>query len=206
MTHSEALDVKDWPRAYNDHRHPFWWGIMGLIVIEATVVATFLASFFYLWIINTAEHKSGWPPSELSSPPLLYPTINTALLIFCGWTMYYGGIVMRRGKPMAFFWTVFFCCLSAAVVLYLRWLQMLSFPFQWDEHAYASFFWLLTGFHFLHVLSAFIGTAIIGWFAYIGFYTRESHLAVQVDTLYWYFVVGGWLPMYVVMYLIPGSS
>lgn len=201
----ELLDVSKWTRAYNDHRHPFWWGIVGLIVVEATVVATFLASFFYLWIVNVAENRSGWPPSSLDQPPLLYPTINTILLLVCGWSMYYGGIVMDRGKAMAFVWCAVLCCGCAGVILYLRWLQFLAFPFRWDENAYASFFWLLTGFHFIHVASALIGTAIIGWFAYKGFYTKDSFLAVQVDTLYWYFVVAGWLPIYFVLYFASGG-
>lgn len=199
----DPVDVTGWTRYHADQRHPFWWGILGLIAIEVTVIATFLASFFYLWIVNVAEGRMGWPPGGTELPPLLYPSINTALLIVCSLAMYYGGIVMQKGQNWRFFWSVVVCCVAGAIVMVLRWLQFLELPFLWNENTYASFVWVLTGFHLMHVISAVLGTAVIGWLAAKGYYTEQRRIGVQVDTMYWYFVSGIWIPIYFVLYWTP---
>ena len=201
--HDEPLDVSGWTRFHADEKHPFWWGILGLIAIETTVVAAFLVSFFYLWLVNVAEDRMGWPPRGTALPPLLYPSINTGLLVICSLAMYYGGIVMQKGQNWRFVWSVVVCCGAGAVVMWLRWLQLYQLPFSWKENAYASFVWALTGFHFMHVTSAVLGTAVIGWFAAKGFYTEQRRIGVQVDTMYWYFVSGTWIPIYIVLYWTP---
>lgn len=196
----KPIDVSQWSRLHYDHKHPFWWGIIGLILVECTVVATFLASYFYLWIVNT--DRGGWPPEGMSRPDLLYPTINTVLLLGCAYFMYYAGIVTEKERGRKLFWACNACCLLALLVLGLRWLQFQALPYKWNEHVYASFIWVISGFHFLHVASALLGTAVIGWFGKEGYYTYERRLGVQVDTLYWYFVVAAWIPMYVTLYLV----
>ncbi len=199
----KTVDVSTWRREYADHRHTFWWGIIVLIAIEITVVGAFITSYFYLWVLNVADKGGGWPPMGTELPPLLYPSINTVLLILCSISMYYGGIVMQRGEARKFFWLVVFCCLAGFLILYLRWLQFMALPFDWKENAYASFVWTLTAFHFVHLTSAILGTAVIGWFTYEGYYTKERMLGVQVDTLYWYFVSASWVPVYFVLYWTP---
>lgn len=198
-----VIDVSKWPREHADHRHTFWWGILLLIVVEATVVAAFVTSYFYLWTMNVAEKSGGWPPAGTELPPLVYPSINTVLLILCSISMWWGGVVMERGQARKFFWLVVFCSIAGIVVLYLRWLQFLALPFDWKLNSYASFVWTLTGFHFVHLSSAVLGTIVIGWFAYKGYYTKERMLGVQVDTMYWYFVTIAWVPIYLVLYWTP---
>jgi heme/copper-type cytochrome/quinol oxidase subunit 3 len=168
-----------------------------------TVVACFIVGYFYLWIVNVAEDRTGWPPRGTGLPPVLYPGLNIGLLAICALSMYYGGIVMEKGRGIAFAWTVVVCCVAAAVLLWLRWLQFEALPFALGDNAYASFVWLMSGFHFLHVLSALLGTAAIGWLAVKGYFTARRRIAVQVDTMYWYFVALAWVPMYVVLYWLP---
>lgn len=200
---NSVIDVSQWSRDHYNHIHPTWWGILFLIVIEVMVVGGFITSYFYLWILNTSEFHLSWPPGHTELPPLIYPSINTALVILCSISMYYGGILMEQGRRWPFVGTLVFCCGAGGVALFLRWLQFKSLPFTWKDNAYASFVWVLTGFHFLHLSSAVIGTALIGWFAMKGYYTRQRRLGVQVDTMYWYFVSVAWIPMYLVLYWAP---
>ncbi|MBW3599640.1 MAG: cytochrome c oxidase subunit 3, partial [Planctomycetes bacterium] len=203
IMHRESIDVSTWPRFHADQKHPFWWGILGLIAIETMVVAAFLVSFFYLWIVNVAEDRMGWPPPGTEPPPLLYPSINTGLLIVCAVSMWYSGVTMERRQFWRFVWTFIVCCAAGGAVMWLRWLQFFKLPFSWKENAYASFVWTLTGFHLMHVTSAVLGTALVGWFGAKALRSEKRRLAVQVDTMYWYFVSGIWIPIYVVLYWTP---
>lgn len=208
MRQEFVLDVSDWSRFSTKKEHPLWWGIMGLVVIEVTVVAGFLVSYFYLGLAQGARPElssivSAWPPAGVDPLPLLYPSINLGLLAFCSATMFYAGIAMRKGQHKALVAMFALCTLAALVVLYLRWLQIQSFPFRWSDHAYGSIVWTLTGFHFAHVTSALLGTAAIGVLAARGYFGERRQLAVDVDTLYWYFVSFIWLPIYLVLYWAP---
>ena len=197
---TEIIDVTNWRRDYHDDRHPFWWGIIILILIEMTVVLGFVSSFFYSYISHLSE-ASSWFPSQPA--PILLPSINTVLLFLCALSMYYGGVVMDKGKQMYFFYLVIFCCIASGIILYLRWLQLDGLPFDWKESSYASFVWTMSGFHFVHLTSALIGTAVIGYFSYKGYYDKERQLGIQVDTMYWYFVFIAWIPMYFTLYILP---
>lgn len=199
---SAPVDVSEWTRFHADRKHPLWWGIWGLIAIELTVMVTFLASFFYLWIVNVASGE-GWPPPGTELPPVLYPTLSTVLLIVCAASMYYGGNVMAKGQNIRFAWSVVVCSIAGGLVTLLRWLQFDKLPFAWDTNVYASFVWTLTGFHLMHVISAVLGTIVIGWLAAKGYYTEQRRLGIQVDTLYWYFVSFIWIPIYIVLYWTP---
>ena len=199
----KPIDVTNWTRFHDDKKHPYWWGILGMIVIESTVILIFLASFFYLWVVNVSTDRMGWPPEGTVLPPLLYPSLNIVLLGICAWSMWYGGVVMKRGRNIAFAWLVVLCCGCSALLLYFRWLQFEAFSFNWKENAYASFVWILTAFHFMHVAAGVLGTALIGWLAYKGYYTRQRMLGVTIDTIYWYYIAAGWLPIYFVLYWAP---
>jgi heme/copper-type cytochrome/quinol oxidase subunit 3 len=199
----KPLDVTNWSRDYPDKRHPFWWGIVLLIIIEVTVVIGFIMSFFFLWLSHARLESSSWIPYSSAEIPLLYPSINTFLIFLCALSMYYGGIVMDKNKTKNFFWSVVFCCVVGLAVLYFRWLQLSQLNFNWKANAYASFVWTLSGFHFLHLTSAIAGTAVIGLFTAKGYYSKVRQLGVKVDTLYWYFVFAAWLPMYLILYWCP---
>jgi heme/copper-type cytochrome/quinol oxidase subunit 3 len=203
MNISAPIDVSSWSRYPNEQVHPMWWGILGLIFVEATVVAIFLVSFFYLWIMNSIESDNIWSLHMDKTVPMTLPTINMGLLLICAWSMWYGGLAMQRGQSMRFVGTVVLCTLCGSIALYLRWLQFSLFPFHWDESAYASFFWVLTSFHFVHLLSAILGTVAIGWLAAKGYYKKWRYIGVQVDTMYWYFVVASWAAMYGSLYMAP---
>lgn len=200
-----VIYTSSWSRTVHDDRHPFWWGIMILILIEMIVVIGFLSSFFYLWISHL-DSPTSWLIVDPWETSLFYPSINTFLLFLCAASMYYGGVVMDQDKEWHFFWSTVFCCIVGGLALYLRWLQFSRLPFKWNDHAYASFVWTLTGFHFLHLTSAVLGTAVIGLFAARGYYSKDRQLGVKVDTFYWYFVFLAWIPIYLVLYWVPRWS
>jgi cytochrome c oxidase subunit 3 len=203
-----VVDVGDWSRFATKHHHPLWWGVLGLVVIEVTVVAGFLVSYFYLGVAQGARPElqslaAQWPPHGVRPLPLLYPSINVGLLLLCAASMFYAGLAMRkeqRGRLVASF---VFCTVAGLAVLYLRWLQLQEFGFRWSEHAYGSMVWLLTGFHFAHVTSAVLGTAAIGVLCAVGYFGERRQLAVDVDTMYWYFVSFAFIPIYLVLYWVP---
>jgi cytochrome c oxidase subunit 3 len=73
--------------------------------------------------------------------------------------------------------------------------------FQMSSHAYGSMFYLMTGFHGLHVLG---GILFMGATAYVAGRGSKAPAAptVEVCAYYWHFVDVVWVGMFVTLYLI----
>lgn len=193
-----TVDASQYSRFNPDNRAPVWWGIIGLIIIEASVVTVFIAAYFYLQLMSDA-----WPPPGVSPPDMLLPSINVGLLLASGAAMVIAGRFIKKDKNTPFVILILTAVALNMLVLVLRWQQFEQFDFRWDEHAYGSAIWTLTGFHFIHVVSAVIGTAVIGILGLKGYFDSRQQIGVIVDTFYWNFVSIAWIPFYIVIYWVP---
>jgi cytochrome c oxidase subunit III len=185
-------------KRFAPHTHPLWWGILGAVAIEGAVVATLLTSYFYL-----AAQAAAWPPKDVAPPPLFWPTVVLILLPLSSLTMWWAGKGSDAGDRRQLALGVTASVVLACLALVARSIQMARFEIGWSEHAYGSMLWAITGFHFTHVVSAVVGTAVVAWLAWGGYFTPQRQLGVVVDTLYWYFVAGVYLPIYLVLYWAP---
>lgn len=195
MRHEISVDVSQLPRLNPGREAPIWWGVLGLVLIEATVVFFFVAAYFYLQMMSDT-----WPPVGVSQPDRVRPTIEVVLLLASGGAMLLAGRAMNRDRNNRFVFFIFLAVGLNVLVLVVRWQQFQQFGFRWDEHAYGSAVWTLTGFHFIHVVSAIIGTAVIGILGVKRYFTPRRQIGVIVDTLYWNFVSLAWIPFYLTIY------
>jgi cytochrome c oxidase subunit III len=76
-------------------------------------------------------------------------------------------------------------------------------PYSWSDHAYGSIVWLIAGFHSLHVISLVLKSLLVAVIAWRGYFDEHRYLGVEVNGIYWHFVVLVWVPLYVVLYWGP---
>ncbi|MGP0174196.1 cytochrome c oxidase subunit 3 [Pseudomonas sp. NCHU5208] len=193
-----VVDVSSLSRFQAGPEAPLWWGIVGLVLIEGTVVASFIASYFYLRL-----YQPQWPPAGVAPPELLWSTLNLIMLLASCVTMWWAGNQLKQDRRRRFTLATATSVLLASLVLLSRWQQFHALDVRWDSSPYGSIVWTISGFHFLHVISAVIGTAVVVLLGLRGFFTRQRQIAVVVDTLYWYFVGLVWIPLYLVLYWVP---
>lgn len=193
-----AVDASDLTRLPKGTDAPVWWGIIGLILIELSVVFAFVVSGLYLQMINEQ-----WPPPGITPPDVFLPSVSVAVLLVSCITMRLASNAINKDQINRFVIYTFTSVALACAVLVMRWLQMDALEVRWDQHAYGSLVWTISGFHFLHVVSAAIGTAVVGLLGVLGFFNSKQQIAIVVDTLYWNFVALAWLPFYWVVYWAP---
>ena len=80
-------------------------------------------------------------------------------------------------------------------------LEYAEAPFQIDSHAYGSIFYLMTGFHGLHVVGglAFMGAVVA---AIVGLSRAPATETVEVCAYYWHFVDVVWVTMFLTIYVV----
>jgi len=74
-----------------------------------------------------------------------------------------------------------------------------------EHDTFFTLYWILTGFHFLHVL---LGMAILGWIAWrcrAGAYGPGRCSGMESGVLYWHMVDLVWVLLFPVVYLLGGS-
>lgn len=175
-----------------------WWGMLGLLAIELVVFSGFIAMYFWLKLVNPS-----WPPEGIDRPDLLLPTINTGILIASGVAMVYAKRAIVKGNQLGLKVGQALALLLGIVFLVIKYVEYSGYGFDWSTHAYGSMVWTMTGFHTAHVISVVMKGFVVLAMGLRGMFRSDRHLAFEVSTIYWTFVVVIWLPLYFTMYISP---
>jgi cytochrome c oxidase subunit III len=192
-----ALDVSHLPAYAFGPRGLMWWGTMGLLTIEGTMFAILIATYFYLRI-----YVPEWPPHS-PPPDLFYGTANTlVLLISVVPNQWVKGAAERqdlRGVRIS----LLICPAFSAAFLTLRAFEFLTLNCHWDTNAYGSIVWAIMGFHTFHLFTDALDSAVLTGLMFTRRIEGARFVDVSENAVYWYFVVGAWLPLYAVVYFAP---
>lgn len=173
---------------------PMWWGTLGIVAIEGTVFALAIVMYFYV-----RTRVDAWPPG-LAPPDLLWGSVNTLVMLA---SLVPNQITKRaaerRDLRMVRIGLVV-CLLFALVFLGIRVLEFGALHCRWDSNAYGSAVWVLLGLHTTHLLTDTADTAVLAALMFTGPLEGRRYVDVSENALYWYFVVGAWLPIYLVIY------
>ena len=207
----------------------FRMGMFWFIFSEVMFFAAFFGALFYArnmavpWLGGSSNNfftnlvlwqgfEATWPtngPGEVGGEyeimgPFGLPLINTAILLTSSVTItiaHHALIAGKRGVLGTFLALTFilgfiFIYLQAAE--YVHAYQDLNLKL--TTGIYGSTFFMLTGFHGMHVTIGAIMLTII-WFRVIkGHFTADNHFAFEAVAWYWHFVDVVWIGLYVFVY------
>jgi cytochrome c oxidase subunit III len=198
MSTARTLDVGALPPGAFGSRSLMWWGTMGIVVIEGTVFALAIASYFYLH-----TRLPNWPPGGVAPPDLRWGTINTIILLA---SLIPNELAKRAGERIDLhgvrLWMV--VCLAFGVAFNaVRVFEFAHLNVMWDHDAYASIVWLLLGLHTTHIATDFLDTLVLAVLMFTGPIEERRFVDVEENAVYWYFVVVAWLPIHGVIYWAP---
>ena len=195
-----ALTAHDSPSDHHASQRTAVFGMTLFLASEAMLFAGLIAGYVVLRLSSPA-----WPPSpDLPKLPVVLTGINTVFLIASSFTYHAAEVAVKKGKKGTawLFLTVLLGSLFLCIQGY-EWYHMHHEGLWFNTGGvYGSSFFVLTGFHGLHVL---IGVLMIAW-ALIrqlgGAYTAQSHTYLILAGMYWHFVDVVWLFLYSVLYLV----
>jgi cytochrome c oxidase subunit III len=192
-----AIDVSALPTYGFGHRSIVWWGTMGIIAIEGTMFALMITT--YLYLKGRSPH---WPPG-FHPPDLMWGTVNTIVLLastvpnqLTKWAAEkfdVAGVRLWMTIALAF----------AMAFNVIRIFEFRSLNVWWDSNAYGSVVWTLLGLHTVHILTDFVDSTVLAVLMFTGPLEESRFVDVSENALYWYFVVGSWLPIYALIYFAP---
>ena len=202
----------------------FRWSMSWFIFSEVMFFAAFFGALFYVRVLSVPdlaglEHQqflypgfgSQWPSAgpafkEHFSPMGAWgiPAINTLLLLSSGATLtvaHWGLLKNNRGQLKLW--------LAATILLGLTFLSLQAYEYvhayqelnlKLTTGIYGTTFFMLTGFHGLHVTLGATMLIVILFRVLAGHFKPEHHFAFEAVAWYWHFVDVVWLLLFIFVY------
>jgi nitric oxide reductase NorE protein len=185
----DALQEADWGPLSALPGNPLMWV---LILSEMVVFAAFFAVFAW----QRAAEREVFDTSQQLLDPVL-GGINTMVLLTSGLCAALAVAAITEGRVRrcrqwlmaALALGVVFC-----VVKVVEYVDKLGAGLMPETNTFFTFYYLLTGFHFAHVLFGLVLIALVAW--------RISHANVETATAFWHMVDLIWILLYPLIYLL----
>lgn len=177
-------------------------GILIWIVILVELV-TFAAGLIIFSIQRVAN-----PELFYNSGQLLFQELalaNTVILITGGYFMAMAVTKLKDGdNKKSSFWTLAAIATGIAFLILksFEYYQKLEHGISLDYNSFFTFYWLLTGFHYLHVLIATLILVAVYFKIKTGKYSKDDFLDVESSAAFWHMCDLVWLMLFAVIYLL----
>jgi cytochrome c oxidase subunit III len=191
------VDVSPLPKFAFGHKGLVWWGTVGFMVIEGSMFVMALIVYFYLRL-----KVQEWPPSD-ANPGISFGTMNLALIVL---SCVPNAIAKKAAESFNLsavrLWLVVLTLIGIVAVV-LRAFEYTQLNTRWDDNAYGSIVWVLLSLHTIHVATDVVDSGVLTALMFIGPVTDRRFVDVSENSLYWYFIVAWWIPIYLAVYWAP---
>lgn len=208
----------------------FRLGMSWFIFSEVMFFAAFFGALFYArvlsvpWLGGAGEefethnwlwnsYQAMWPtngPANVGGEFELVawsglPLVNTLLLLSSGVTVTWAHHALKHGNRQHLIWG-----LAATVALGTLFLICQAVEYSHAYHGnltlgsgiYGSTFYMLTGFHGMHVTLGTIILLVVLLRSMRGHFTPKNHFAFEAAAWYWHFVDVVWLGLFIFVYIL----
>ncbi len=209
----------------------FRMGMVWFIFSEVMFFAAFFGALFYAralavpWLGGEGTgamtnallwqgYDAVWPtngPADLGGdfktvPAFDVPLVNTLILLTSGLTVTMAHWALKKARRRAL---VLWLAATVALGFYFVYLQIGEYVHAYTELGltlgsgiYGSTFFMLTGFHGMHVTLGAIMLTVIMLRSAKGHFSDENHFAFEAVAWYWHFVDVVWLGLFLLVYVL----
>ncbi|MBE1286297.1 MAG: cytochrome c oxidase subunit 3 [Alteromonadaceae bacterium] len=205
-------------------------GMAWFIFSEVMFFAAFFGALFYARMIaipwlggasnNAMTNEVLWPSFEAMWPlvqtpggtettPMGWfglPLVNTLILLVSSVTLHYAHVGLEQNKRKQLTWMLGVTILLGVIFLGLQVEEYIyaytELGLTLDSGIYGNTFFLLTGFHGMHVTLGTIILIVLFFRVLKGHFTPDEHFAFQAGSWYWHFVDVVWVMLFIFVYIL----
>ena len=176
-----------------DHR------LFGFIVFLLSESVIFL-SFFVGYIVYKTN-ATDWLPSGFEGLEVREPLINTVVLVSSSFVIYFAERFLHKDNLWGFraFWLLTMA--MGSFFLYGQAVEWMGLPFGFRDGLFGGTFYLLTGFHGLHVLTGVLLQGIMLGRSFLPNNYAGGEFGVVSTSLFWHFVDVIWIVLFILIYV-----
>jgi cytochrome c oxidase subunit 3 len=173
--------------------------MFGFIVFLLSESVIFL-SFFAGYILYKTTVPD-WLPAGIEGLEIKNPTINTVVLVSSSFVIYIAERFLDRKNLWGFrlFWLLTMA--MGSYFLYGQAVEWLGLEFGFTSGVFGGTFYLLTGFHGLHVFTGILLQTIMLIRSFLPNNYEGRQFGVEATSIFWHFVDVIWIILFILIYV-----
>ncbi|MEL7070592.1 MAG: heme-copper oxidase subunit III [Cyanobacteria bacterium J06581_3] len=194
-----ALNSKAGPNAHGEEHGEEDFRMFGFIVFLLSESVIFF-SFFVGYIVYKTN-ATDWLPAGFEGLEVREPLINTIVLVSSSFVIYFAERFLRKENLWGFrlFWLMTMA--MGSFFLYGQAVEWMGLPFGFKDGVFGGTFYLLTGFHGLHVMTGVLLQGIMLGRSFLPNNYDGGEFGVEATSLFWHFVDVIWILLFVLIYV-----
>jgi len=178
------------------------FGFALFVITEIMFFFGFFWAFFHSSLAPDIEIGCVWPPVGITPiDPWKLPFLNTCLLLLSGVYITICHMYLKSGNAVKVFEYFVYTLVCGFIFTVIQLYEYVHATFTIADGIYGSTFYMLTGFHGIHVLIGSIFIFVCFVRALYGHFTRVHHVGFDCAAWYWHFVDAVWLFLFACVYV-----
>ncbi len=176
-----------------DHR---MFGFVVFLLSESIIFFSFFVGYI---VFKTSA--GNWLPAGFEGLEVREPLINTVVLVSSSFVIYFAERFLHRDNlwGFRFFWLLTMA--MGSYFLYGQAVEWMGLPFGFTTGVFGGVFYLLTGFHGLHVFTGVLLQGIMLGRSFIPNNYEAGEFGVEATSLFWHFVDVIWILLFILIYV-----
>lgn len=172
------------------------FGFVVFLLSESVIFFSFFAGYI---VYKTTSLD--WLPTGVTGLEIKEPAINTVVLVSSSFVIYIAEKFLHKNNLWGFraFWLLTIA--MGSYFLYGQALEWSGLPFGFGDGVFGGTFYLLTGFHGLHVLTGVLLQLIMLGRSFLPNNYVKGEFGVQSTSLFWHFVDVIWIILFILIYV-----
>jgi cytochrome c oxidase subunit 3 len=195
----DALDTSLIVTEKSDHQVEHDHRMFGFVIFLLSESVIFF-SFFAGYIVYKTTALD-WLPTGVTGLEIKEPAINTVVLVSSSFVIYIAEKFLHKNNLWGFraFWLLTIA--MGSYFLYGQAVEWSGLAFGFGDGVFGGSFYLLTGFHGLHVLTGVLLQLIMLVRSFFPDNYAKGEFGVESTSLFWHFVDVIWIALFVLIYV-----
>ena len=171
-------------------------GALLVCTADAMVLAAICAVYLAI-----KEGSAAWPPIgvEVSTYP---PTLITITALMSGFAVQWAIFSARRNDGRNAAIAMVLALFLGVSIANLEWLSFTRTGFGFNDHTYGSLYYLLIGYHLLHLVAAVAVALVLTFRTMAGHFSSDRHDALRAGAVVWQYSNVVWFVIVTVLFLL----
>jgi cytochrome c oxidase subunit 3 len=183
------------------HPHGEAHNLTGMIIFLCSESVIFLAFFAGYVVLKLSSPL--WLPAGVEGLEVRAPLINTLILVSSSFVAWFAEIQLQRGRLWRFRGLWLLTMAMGATFVVGQAIEWRGLSFSLRDGVFGGIFYLLTGFHGLHVITGILLMALMLGRSFRPGNYEGGEAGVTSVSLFWHFVDVIWILLFLLIYIWP---
>ena len=196
LSELELLNHANGAEHEHDEEGNSMFGFIVFLLSESVIFLSFFAGYI-VYKTTTVD----WLPPGVEGLEVREPAINTVILVSSSFVIYFAERFLKKHNIWGFriFWLLTMA--MGSYFLYGQAVEWSGLEFGFTSGTFGGMFYLLTGFHGLHVFSGVLLQLTMLIRSFIPGNYENGHYGVDATSLFWHFVDVIWIVLFLLLYI-----